>query len=65
MRVFRIEVKQFTAAGYVQADETFDISAHNAHSALRRLGKIARGSGFLKTRPLEVRSLTEIVSNLR
>ena len=59
MRIYRIEVEQQIPGNTFGvnspwAREIFDVKARTAWEAMRRVRKMVRGNGFMKTYPLDV-----------
>ena len=64
MKIYRVKVEQ-RMDGMLVNREAFDLRARSATEALRRALSLARKNGFLKSRPLEVKSLEEISANVQ
>lgn len=63
MKLYRIEIEQHHN-GLSYGQEVFDVKARTALEALRRSMVAAKKNGFVKSYPLEVKSLEEISSNI-
>lgn len=65
MKVYRAEIEQHSSDGALWAKETIDVRAPSALVGLRRAMTIASKNGFLRSRPLEVKSLIEISADVK
>lgn len=65
MKAYRIHIWQDDPDYLRGHAEDFDVRATSATVALKRALEMARSNGFIKSRPLCVKSLTELSSDLR
>ena len=65
MSVYRVEVEQHTKDGALWAEEAFGVKARTGLEALRQVLRLSRRNGFIKSRPIEVRSMKRMMANLQ
>lgn len=68
MKVFEITVEQYERGtwgrGSPWTSEVYHIKCQTAHQAVHRALRLARGNGFLKSHPLDITALREVVPSL-
>ena len=65
MKVYHAVVEQRDRGGVLWQRETFDVRARTAGEALRRVVSLARRNGFVKSVPLSITELRQVVGDLR
>lgn len=63
-QVFRLVVEQYDHEGRKVCGDTLDVAARSGAEALKRGMAEAKKNGFLKSRPIEVVSLTRIADQI-
>lgn len=63
--VFSVELEQYDREGYLHHDSKANIRARTGQEAVKIALNRAKGNGYLKSRPIELKSVNRIVENLK